>query len=71
MNKEVIFKLKKERSELEEKRNKLETALYNKNEFTTDYKYYMRTQLEIMNNYIDILSKRINEIIYVVDYKND
>lgn len=66
MNKEVIFKLTKERAELEEKRNKLENKMLNskKNGICENQHRYLTEQLEIMNKYIDVLSKRINNLVY-------
>lgn len=62
--KDVINKLKQERTELENKRNKLEKMLVSDKETTYNTEYLMRKQLEIMNNYIDVLSERIEQFIY-------
>lgn len=59
-SKEVINKLKIERNGLINQVNKLEKFIID-NYKTMEYssKYLLIKQLEIMNNYIDILSERI------------
>lgn len=60
----VLICLKHERKELEERRNKLETFIKNTGE-DIRYAHYelLIQQLEVINDYIRILSIRINDLL--------
>ena len=59
----VIKELKNERGTLEEKRNKLENFLYNNQEMNVFQKELLIEQLMIMECYINVLSRRIKNLL--------
>lgn len=59
----VLKELKSERGTLEEKRNKLESFLKNNEEMNVFQKELLIEQLLIMNNYINVLSARIRNLL--------
>lgn len=62
-NKVVIKELKQERGLLEEKRNKLENFLKDNQEMNVFHKELLIDQLNIIRAYIDILGRRIVDLL--------